>query len=618
MAALITWTGHNFADDATLYGSADANFPLTSLQVRGLAAEFRTAAGTTASITCDNRNSYYGPVDTSLLTFVNNTVYDLAVDADGGIVLFGAFTSVAGTTPFRVARIAADGTADAAFNANTNALNINNVVWCGISDPAGSKWVVGGSFTLVGGVTYNRLARLNSDGTLDNSFNPNVNNIVYAVAKHPASGYLIGGTFTTVGGTARSRLARLQTNGALDTSFSHTFTGTSEVRVIAPQPDGTILIGGRWTTVSGHSSVGIARLKNDLFNQVDTSFTQTVGTAGAVYAIAVQPDGKIIIAGQFNSVGSATRVNIARLHPNGALDTGFVPPALTGIVQTVALQPDGKILVGGSFTNRLARLNPDGSLDTSFDCYANNIPYSIRMHGDEAYIGGEFTQIDGQAMTRVARLRPMDQPGLIRFIALLGMRAELGTIKVSWRMASVPDWTVLFTERVHAKTERLGWLLDTPLPGNAIVQIEYASSITGVFSLGRLWVGDALVLPDGIDAGWSMAFRDSGSLDATDGQQWVQSPGVITRVLTIPLEGARDTETHWGFADGSEAISNRMSLHALQLEAGVTGEVIAVARTSTATWVNRTMVYGHIEQPWQIGHKAGPFWGGALTVIEER
>lgn len=617
MAALITWTWHNFADDATLYGSADANFPLTNLQVRGLAAEFRTAAGTTASITCDNSGSYYGPVDTSLLTSVNNSVYDISVDTAGGIVLFGAFTSVAGTTPHRVARIAADGTADAVFNGNAIALNINGAVSRGLDDE-GTGYLIGGGFTTVGGGTYNRLARLNPDGTHDAAFNPNVNGVVFAVAKHPASGYLVGGAFTTVGGTARNLIARLQNDGALDMTFSHTFTGTSEVRAIAPQPDGTILIGGRWTTVSGHSSVGIARLKNDIFHSVDTDFTQTIGTSGTVYAIAVQPDGKIIIAGQFSAVGGTTRVGIARLHPNGALDTGFVPPALTGIVLTVALQPDGKILVGGSFLNRLARLNPDGSLDTSFDCYANDVVYSIRTYGDEAYIGGEFTQIDGQSMPRVARLRPMDQPGLIRFIALLGMRAELGTIKVSWRIASNPSWTVLFTERVHAKTESMGWLLDTPLPGNAIVRLEYVSSITGVFSLGRLWVGDALVLPDGIDAGWQMSFRDSGSLDATDGQQWVQSPGVITRVLTIPLEGARSTETHWGFTDGSGAISNRMSLHALQRDAGVTGEVIAVARTQSALWVNRTMVYGHIDQPWAIGHTAGPYWGSTLTVVEER
>lgn len=110
----------------------------------------------------------------------------------------------------------------------------------------------------------------------------------------------------------------------------------------------------------------------------------------------------------------------------------------------------------------------------------------------------------------------------------------------------------------------------------------------------------------------------AASLDATDGQQWVESPGVRTRVLTIPLEGARDTETAWGFRDGSEIVTNSMSLNALQLEAGTTAEVIAIARTSTTQWTRRSAVYGHIEQPWAIGHKSGPFWGASLTIVEER
>ena len=136
--------------------------------------------------------------------------------------------------------------------------------------------------------------------------------------------------------------------------------------------------------------------------------------------------------------------------------------------------------------------------------------------------------------------------------------------------------------------------------------------------MGRLWAGPALFLPDGIDAGWQMGFRDSGTLDATAGQQWVESPGARTRVLNLPLEGARDTETTWGFADGSGLVTNPMSLNALQLEAGTTGEVIAIARTSTQQWIRRCAIYGHIEQPFAIGHKAGPYWGTSLTVVEER
>ena len=152
------------------------------------------------------------------------------------------------------------------------------------------------------------------------------------------------------------------------------------------------------------------------------------------------------------------------------------------------------------------------------------------------------------------------------------------------------------------------------------LRVTWATGGTELGALARLWAGPALVLPDGVDAGWQMGFRDSGSLDATDGQQWVASPGVRTRVLTIPLESARDTETTWGFSDtaGTFVAADRMSLQALQLEAGTTGEVIACPRTSSPLWAHRAGVYGHIEQPWAIGHQSGPYWGAGLTVVEER
>ena len=97
-----------------------------------------------------------------------------------------------------------------------------------------------------------------------------------------------------------------------------------------------------------------------------------------VYSIAVQPDGKILIGGYFTTIGGVTRNRIARLNPDGSLDTAFDPNANNN-VYSIAVQPDGKILIGGNFTtiggvtrNRIARLNPDGSLDTAFNPDANN------------------------------------------------------------------------------------------------------------------------------------------------------------------------------------------------------------------------------------------------------
>ena len=107
------------------------------------------------------------------------------------------------------------------------------------------------------------------------------------------------------------------------------------------------------------------------------------GANNAVYALAVQADGKILVAGCLHDVGrrgtgTTTRNRLARLNADGSLDTGFNPGA-NGQRRRVAVQADGKILVGGTFTtlggggtgttarNYIGRLNADGSLDTGFN-----------------------------------------------------------------------------------------------------------------------------------------------------------------------------------------------------------------------------------------------------------
>jgi uncharacterized delta-60 repeat protein len=128
-----------------------------------------------------------------------------------------------------------------------------------------------------------------------------------------------------------------------------------EVRAVAVQADGKVLIGGSFSQLSpnGSGSVGrncIARLNRD--GTVDVAFNPNAN--GRVRAIAVQPDGNILIGGEFTTLspnfGSAvTRNRIARLKPDGTIDPTFDPSA-NGSVQAIALQPDGKILIAGDFT----------------------------------------------------------------------------------------------------------------------------------------------------------------------------------------------------------------------------------------------------------------------------
>ena len=126
---------------------------------------------------------------------------------------------------------------------------------------------------------------------------------------------------------------------------------------------------------------------------------------GAVRVVVVQPDGKILIGGDFttlspNGGAAVTRNRIARLNPDGTLDTAFNPNA-NGTVYAIAVQADGKILVGGAFTqriggqtrNRIARLDATTGLADSFDPNANSTVYSIAVQADgKILVGGDFTQ----------------------------------------------------------------------------------------------------------------------------------------------------------------------------------------------------------------------------------
>lgn len=160
------------------------------------------------------------------------------------------------------------------------------------------------------------------------------------------------------------------TPGHLDVGFDPGNGADEEVLAVALQPDGKVVIGGRFNTIDSTARSRIARLNAD--GSLDASFNPGSGANDQVHAVAVQPDGKILIGGIFTMVNGTARNRIARLNADGTRDNSF--NAASGSVHAMAVQPDGKILIGGTFTlvngtarNRIARLNADGSVDTSFD-----------------------------------------------------------------------------------------------------------------------------------------------------------------------------------------------------------------------------------------------------------
>ena len=276
---------------------------------------------------------------------------------------------------------------------------------------ADGKILAGGFFVNIGGQPRNRIARLDAVTGAADSFDPNANSVVYSIAVQADGKILAGGLFTTLapnGGAAVTRncIARLETNGRLDQTLDLSIVG-SQVNTIAVQPDGKILIAGVFSTVLGVPRNNIARLNAD--GTLDTAFDPNANNN--VYSIAVQKDGKILVGGAFTNIGGQTRNRIARLDAvTGAADS--FDPNSNGEVDSIAVQPDGNILVGGVFTNiggaarnRIARLDAVTGLADSFNPNANGRVYSIAVQTDGKIVaGGQFSSIGGATRNYMARL----------------------------------------------------------------------------------------------------------------------------------------------------------------------------------------------------------------------
>lgn len=190
---------------------------------------------------------------------VNNSVIAVMVQADGKILIGGSFTAVNMQPRNRIARLNADGTLDTTFG---NA-DVNSQVST-IAIQADGKILIGGLFETVGGQARRSVARLNANGTLDTEFNLNLtgtNNFVriHDLKVQPDGKILIGGSFSTVGGQTRNHFARVNADGSLDASFNPNPDFSPETILL--QPNGKILVGGRFTVIGGSSRHRIARLK---------------------------------------------------------------------------------------------------------------------------------------------------------------------------------------------------------------------------------------------------------------------------------------------------------------------------------------------------------------------
>lgn len=341
-------------------------------------------------------------------------IAEVILQPDTKIVAIGAATI--GTVNFAVARYHEDGSLDTSFGTNgmvSTDFGGADSANAGLLQPNGK--IVAAGTTDVG--NNFALARYNPDGSLDPSFGTNGlvttnvggDDIINAVLLQP------DGKIVAVGQSADNfALARYNTDGSLDTSFgtnglvTTNFGGSDLAIAGALQPDGKIIAVGQSDT---GGTVDFALVRYNTNGSVDTSF----GTNGLVItnfggediptAVALQPDGKIVVAGASDVNGTFDFV-VVRYNSNGSLDTSF---GTNGIVVTniggvdvataVVILSDGKIVAGGRSSAggnddfALVRYNTNGSVDTSFG--TNGIVTTSFGSANDT-INSMFIQSDGK------------------------------------------------------------------------------------------------------------------------------------------------------------------------------------------------------------------------------
>lgn len=350
-------------------------------------------------------------------------VYNMVRLSDGKIIV-GGFLGVLNGGPANqvVARLLPNGQVDASYQAAA----INGGV-LDLALQADGKLVIAGSFTTVGGQTRYGLARLLPDGALDAGFVPALGRMptyvsyVSKIVLQPGVGIIVFGTIILP--TPNTRIARLsESTGAWDPTFP-VFSAGLDIRDVLPQPNGNLIFASSPRRIGSQTCNVWSTLPD---GTLDPAFVPLPISVEANCLVRDPRTGNIYVAAA--ALGAGLYSEPVRLLPNGALDPTFntagafvrgatLPPGnirrYRGYAASLAIQPNGRLLLGGDFALGGGsyvgswRLMPDGSRDLSYQ--ASNGPESavatVIVQPDGALLFcGSFNQAGGATLNCLARM----------------------------------------------------------------------------------------------------------------------------------------------------------------------------------------------------------------------
>src|SRR5271165_685951 len=531
-------------------GSLDAGFdpnadrPVLSLAVQpngqivvggGFSKLQPNGASASTKRSCIARLNSDGSLDTGFDPEANGSVDAIAILPSGQIIIGGQFVNLqpngaasAVLVDF-LARLNIDGTVDQGFIVNPLA-NVTAVAVQG-----DGRLLIGGTFTSVNPVNSpaiiqaNYVARVNTDGSLDNSFIPNPDQAVNAIAVQQDGSVILGGFFESLltsdssASSARHFIARVAADGSLDATMAPDSAGS--IFTAVQLTNGQLLVGGSFQSVGGVTQGYLARLNAD--GSIDRSFAPTLN--GNVRSILAQSDGKIVIGGYFTAVDGVFRGYIARLNPDGSLDGPFNPQA-NSPVNLIVQQSNGQYLISGYFTqlspngvttaislSEFARLNTDGSVDLTFTPNpSGGQVFAIAFQSDgKMLVGGEFTAIGGLARGYVARLSSTGKADTSGFdpeangaVYALAIQSD-GKVVMGGSFTAVIPQTGTSGGTPTTTTNQYGQTITLPAAGRNATQPIYINHLARINTDGTL---DGTFFPDPSATVQALAVQADGRL----------------------------------------------------------------------------------------------------------
>ncbi len=288
-----------------------------------------------------------------------------------------------------------------------------------VSDGSGGFYLIG-TFSTIGGVERNRIAKINSDGTL-NTWNPglNCNSDINAIAvSADFSTVYIGGFFTTIGATSsnRNRIAAINASTGNATSWDPGISGGS-VNTLVLSTSNTIYVGGTFTTSNTIGANVLTRNRIAEINTTDNNATTWNPNSDGEISTIVLSGTNIYVGGTFTNIGGSARNNIARI-PNSGNTVDSWNPNSDNSVYCIAISGT-MVFVGGTFftiggitTNRLVALDANTNTNNAISTWVSSLTngtgstniYSLNLEGSTLYVGGNFLSIGGSTKSNFASI----------------------------------------------------------------------------------------------------------------------------------------------------------------------------------------------------------------------